>query len=573
MNDLNNCNHKKLWLLLLQVFFASCVTIFVLLIGQHLFLQKKSGITISFTLQYERQERNHCQIFYAEKNKGAVALPAEYLNDTGKVKTLIPIETLQFIRLDFGSMPGKVICRDFKIMGSKTITMSDLKLVSQNQLKELKLTSDGLTCTSSGVDPFVYFQLLKPVSAKNALFAIEPWPFWIILVSVFIIAFAISKIVTLGNLDRNCLFWADGVLILFIIITLFVPMCNIDNRKISAGERRRLAEYIPLISNSGKINFKYGKNFDDWFNDHFFGRTKLQDFNNFLFLKTKSPLQPYSNVYSGFDNWYFYSQENALRNYHNLDLFSKDELTQAADNLKRIQKICQKYGKKLYLIIVPDKHKVYGEYFPGAPKIRPDSQSRPRQLEHFLQKNTSVKVINLLDALLANKKQGFIYWKNSTHWNEMGAYVGYLEIMRHIQKDFPDIPLTRLSAVKPQKSLICDNLNALLPSDETLYPFPYFTIIYKTIGNTLNQTFVMLNPKGKYNVLFLRDSFSCLLLPYMGNSFKSITALWTSYKLPHSQINAFKKADIVMFECVDRLLPYLLSGIHATRLTIEQGVK
>ena len=74
-------------------------------------------------------------------------------------------------------------------------------------------------------------------------------------------------------------------------------------------------------------------------------------------------------------------------------------------------------------------------------------------------------------------------------------------------------------------------------------------------------------------MLILRDSFSSTLLPYLANSFKNVTALWTDYKLPPDGVKSFPEADIIVFECVERFLPNLLAGIHATRAVLEKGVR
>ena len=56
-----------------------------------------------------------------------------------------------------------------------------------------------------------------------------------------------------------------------IIIMLFLPMCHIDKKDKSRSENRTLAKYKPFIQDN-KINYNYGRDFDNWFNDRFFLR-------------------------------------------------------------------------------------------------------------------------------------------------------------------------------------------------------------------------------------------------------------------------------------------------------------
>lgn len=563
-----------------QLFLAALCTAAVVFLCKNIFQHSEKHIELSFTLQYVNQHRNHWQVFFFSKEgKKWTSIRPVFMSDNNKIKVsvVLPGETLEQLRLDWGSNPGKVTIENFVLKGERNYTLQDMKLLHANQIKNLKLASDGLTCSSNEIDPYLVFLLKKPLTAMK-INDIDFWALAIIAFSSFVVFLAAARLLTISGSGAGSkgIFVVDGLLTLFFLVSLFLPMSKIDDQKISPIEKRKLAPFKPLISSDQKFNYQFGRNFDSWFNDHFFGRDALLRFDVFLFNLCKSPIQVRGNVFYGFDNWYFLSKENALRNYHNLDLFTAQQLEQAVENINKIDSICRKYGKKFYIVIIPDKHKVYGEFFPAAPKIRPDEQSRPRQFESYVSRNTSVPVINLVEQLKKNKSKGLLYWKNNTHWNEMGAFMGYLGIMERIRKDFPDVPVTRPKIRSVKNRSQGDLVKIVLRPQEIEYPVPQLIRQYKVIGDPVEQSFgssLMINPKGKYNVLIIRDSFSSSLLPYMGNSFRSTTALWSNYVFPQHKINAFKSADIVIFECVDRLLPFMLNGIKVSRYAIEQGVK
>ena len=566
--------------LVLRSFLAALCTVLVVFLCENVYRSTGSSVELSFTLRYDNPIGNHWQIFVnTDEGNSWRSLPPVFWKHKRPVeqKISIPCRMLKEIRFDFGSNPGKVELSRVALKGERRITLRDTVQKNFHQLDGLRMADDGLTCRSSGNDPHVTFRLKKALPGTRRW---DGWALAIIAVSTFIIVFAAARLLSFGGRHAGWLYAVDGVLAALFLIALFLPAGHIGDQDFSAAEKRKLAAFRPLISSDRGVNYRFGRDFDAWFNDHFFGRSALLDLNAFLFQRTKFPLQSCGLVYSGFDGWYFFSGDNALRNYHNLDLFSAEELARAAEDLNAIHAVCRKKGKKLYVVIVPDKHKVYGEYFPGAPKIRPDSQSRSRQLEAYLKKHTSVPVIHLLDTLLANKEHGPLYWKNSTHWNEMGAYVCYLEIMKTVRKDFPEVPLCRIDGISPEKTTLRGDLNALsngeLIPDNTLYPLPRFAAAYKVTGDSIGKAFgssTISNPDGKRRVLILRDSFASSLLPYMGNSFRDIAALWFGYRLPLGKISVFEKSDIVIFECVERLLPFLLSGIHHSRINIERGVR
>ena len=560
----NNLNKVLLWRLILAIL----GTITITYLCRDIYRSKEKYIDLEITLQYGNQKNNHWQIFHMEGKKWK-PLNSVRLKDNAPAtqKITFPCKKLTSIRLDFGSKPGNIELSKFNLYGKKCITLNDMTISRKYQVSQLNHTPNKLTLKSNDIDPHIIFNFNKTLKGKRHC---DYWTFAILSFSVFIILLAITRL--LGQLPVKSCCIANGIFALSFLISLFIPGSEMDDKKVSATEKRKLAVFKPLVLADGKINYQFGKNFETWFNDRFLGRSALLNLNTFLFQKTKSPLQVHGNAYSGFDNWHFLAGNNILQNYHNLDLFSQKELAQAADDLNAINAICKKKGKKLYFVIAPDKHKVYGEYFPAAEKIHPDSQSRARQLTHHLNTSTEVPVLYLLDTLLANKKQAVLYWKYDTHWNPLGSYYGYLELMKYIQKDFPDISVNRNAILKPTKSNGGDLNSKNIPKDDTNYLIPVHKANYTSSKITWTVT-KQSNSKGKYNVLILRDSFATALLPYMGNSFKTVLAFWTSYVLSPHYIKDFEESDILIFECVERFLPSMLQGIHTTRLNLEKGVK
>ena len=350
---------------------------------------------------------------------------------------------------------------------------------------------------------------------------------------------------------------------------LCLPGSRMSSKDVSRTENRKLAAFPRLIKD-GKWNTSFSKEFDAYFNDHFFLRDELLDLNMKLTSFTGTSLNNTGKVISGKDGWYFYARNNAYRNYHNLDLFSPGELRQAAEDLDAIAEICRKNGKKVYLFIIPDKHKIYGEYFPGADKINPDSGSRAIQLTGYLNSNTPVPVVYFGDTLINRKSDGLLYWKNDSHWNEYGAYIATLEMLRIIRQDHPALPLLSLPVFRSEVVVNGD----LAPSFEAV-EYPQVTVKpgFRIHGAPLDYAFhntALFNKKGKYRVLFVRDSFAVQQLPMLGNVFAKMRCLWSDYVIKTDEMKHFKSADIVIFQCAERLLPQLLDGIHESRKNLEK---
>ncbi len=391
----------------------------------------------------------------------------------------------------------------------------------------------------------------------------------LIALAAFILFYLIScRIIPEGGI--NGVLFADGIFVTLVVLALFIPASHISKDDISASEKRKLARFPEFIK-AGTVNSMFGKELDTFFNDRFFLRDELLELNRILNTFTDSTFRQTGKVIKGRNGWYFYARNNAVRNYHNLDVFNDKELEQIADDVRYINSVCEKLRKKLYIFIVPDKHKIYGEYFPAAEKIYPDSASRAEQLTAFLRKNSSVAVHYFYDELHAAKKSGLTYWKNDTHWNSFGAYTAVRKMLDVIRRDHPEISEFELPVVRHRIKWAGD-LSAIL--QETEYPFVDISVNFSVVDGVENRAFTnysTLCNAGKYKLLFIRDSFALQQMPMLGSRFSFIRSLWSDYVVEPSELEHFKNADIIIFQCAERLLPQFLKGIHQTRSNLEDG--
>lgn len=385
-----------------------------------------------------------------------------------------------------------------------------------------------------------------------------------ILISVVILAYLLSNKIVQYILSFNLIekySCIDIVFVTIFVILILLPMSNISSVQKSVEENRMLAKK-PSLFIGKMLNNQYGKQFEAWFNDHFFGRSFLLEM-----FKNKVNTKENENVFEGLDNWIFYKQENSIRNFQNLDIFSEEELKNIGSYLYDIQNWCAQNGKKFYVIIPADKNKVYGEFYPKhIKKINPDSQSRANQLVKYIHQNyPDINIIYLQETMLNNKDKGILYWKNDTHWNDFGAYIGYLELMKMAKKDYPHLKISQETF--PREEPFLGMMMGL--GDEKVYE----KIMYKSTNKPYNcyeiknsdvyKAHECYNPSNKINLFLLRDSFSGEVqgqgkgyLPYLYDSFGKIYVKWR-YAINYNDINELKESDIIVLEVIERHLPDL----------------
>ena len=351
----------------------------------------------------------------------------------------------------------------------------------------------------------------------------------------------------------------DIVFLTCFFALLFIPMSDISTEESDMKENRTLQKYVPLIK-EGKINDDFGKNFEAYFNDRFFGRRHLIKYYERLKIML-SPSEGNANIIIGKNDFLFSRMGNIVKSFQNAELYPDDFLRRVADYLQSINDFCQKNGKSFYFFIAPDKNKIYGENIKYIRKIRPDSESRTFQLIDYLKKHTDVKVIYPYAEIMAVKTadpDDLLYWKYDTHWSEKGAYIGYLALMKEINKDV-DVPKVKIKSWEKYVKKDGDLARMLegYPKVDTEYEKPLlFEQNFVCNRNELDVRNPMFctNPKGKKRVVLFHDSFTINMQSFLAETFAKSSFFW---RYPQKSLDIdwlLQNADIVILENVEKMV-------------------
>lgn len=257
--------------------------------------------------------------------------------------------------------------------------------------------------------------------------------------SVLILAFLLSYkmvqyVAKFKLLEHNSRI--DIVFVVAFIVLLFVPMSRISDAEKSMQENRMLATYPKLLV-SGGVNCNYGAQFEKWFNDHFFGRNALLD----IFVGIKRGInRVYENggaIWIKSNNWMFHKGELQQKE------ISNEEILEIANQVNKLNEFCRENNIKMYMLIVPSKESTYCEFLPkDYQKIMVNNKIN--DYVNNLIRYFKVPTVYPYEELRQASKKDFVFFKQSHHWTDWGAYTGYLALMEVIKKDFPDIKITTL---------------------------------------------------------------------------------------------------------------------------------
>ena len=157
----------------------------------------------------------------------------------------------------------------------------------------------------------------------------------------------------------------------------------------------------------GGYNLKYGKNFDAWFNDRFFGRNLLLD----VFRNIKCFNRIYQNNGGIADktNGIFIYKPQLDQSYWQA---SVEKLNKIHENLQKLADFCKRQGIFLYVLIAPQKATVYKD------KISmfnlDNKQPFSLYLKEYIKENPidNMEFMYPLDTLLSinEEKEDYLYY-------------------------------------------------------------------------------------------------------------------------------------------------------------------
>lgn len=221
---------------------------------------------------------------------------------------------------------------------------------------------------------------------------------------------------------------------LVFILCLFLPMAK-NMFHISGNphlqEKRKLAQ-----KNGFRIESlaEYLRRYTGYYNDNFAFRDFLIYTGNLLKLKLFG-VSPVPKVIVGKEGWLFQARKNKEPGdagyFPSIQPFTASELEEWRKKLEQRHQWLARRGIYYLLILAPDKSSIYPEFLPDS--LRPFYRnSRLDQLVDYLEKHSTIPVLDLKKALLAAKKKSVIYYKTDSHWNEYGACIAYGEIIKHL---------------------------------------------------------------------------------------------------------------------------------------------
>jgi alginate O-acetyltransferase complex protein AlgJ len=365
----------------------------------------------------------------------------------------------------------------------------------------------------------------------------------------------------------------DRVLALMFVIAIALPglaLVRTATRTATLFENRPPAAW-PQTAAAIASWSEFTGAFERAFADHFGGRNALIRVDHVVKAGVFG-VSPVSNVMIGDDGWLFFLGEDGQslnRHYRGVEAFTDDLVDAIARELARRQAALAARGIAYFVVVVPEKFTIYPEHLPRW--VRRMSSTPLDRLVPALSK-AGVHFVDLRPPLEAAKPTQRLYFQTDSHWNLLGASVGYRPIVAEMQRE---LAATR-DAFRPAEP----KLPPYVPGVDTYsgdlaqmlalpgrYTEPDYAPLGKVLGDPWSrcarrvdapqagapdtgiETYMCDQPNLPRAVVF-RDSMAIALIPLLSENFSRV--VYVSSREMNFDILAREHPDIVIEEMVER---------------------
>ena len=241
----------------------------------------------------------------------------------------------------------------------------------------------------------------------------------------------------------DTLTWRDRIVVSLFALALVLPLLGVlqkRNLELTAFENRRTVAWPAAPTTQASMR-SWPPAFEAAFADRFGGRDSLIGLHHFAKTALFS-VSPVPKIMIGRDGWLFFLGEdgNSLdRDYRGVLPYPADEPAKVAAEFKRRHDYLAARGIPYVVMVVPDKHTIYPEYLPSW-VTRVAGETRLDRLYSALRAYPEINVLDLRPTLLEAKTRERLYFKTDSHWNYLGATIGYQVLIGAVKALVPSVP-------------------------------------------------------------------------------------------------------------------------------------
>ena len=424
----------------------------------------------------------------------------------------------------------------------------------------VNLTTTTLTGLWSEYDPFLQSKNLNTVIIYNKPNLSSYVFYLIIIIGILTLAFFVHYFTNFQSNNskffyKNSINSIGGAIFLMVILLpyfdqQFLLYSTLDENRAKAQE---------VTFNIRDIN-TYPSKFTKYYEENFGFRTALIHLRSFIYINVFHESPKPNKVVFGKNGWLFHNDpnDNIVKDFSHTNLLTETELQNLVLNYKNKKHTLDSLGIKYYRTFYPNAHTIYPENLTYKTKLLiKDTISKVDQImAYFKSQHLNGTIIDHRPLFASKKPQEKLYLKHDTHWNQLAAFYAYNNVIKNINKDFPEIkPLQKEQFNIKNITIKSGDLVKLMgvhnPKDYTevapiFYPkndslaFYFETPNFKrckyfednpTDYHSLTISTINPKAKNKLKVLIFRDSFTKALYTFMSSQFYQVIYVWGDFNM------------------------------------------
>lgn len=303
------------------------------------------------------------------------------------------------------------------------------------------------------------------------------------------------------------------------------------------SENRKLAEKPKFDINTLD---NYSDDYEAYYNDNLpfrsFIRNTWTNFNFFVLGEsTTNQVLVGKNDGDLSSSWLFYQENydgNPIKETQGVYKFTEDEVLNIGKTINTNVKELKTRNIDLYYAFIPNKANLYREKLPDNITIF-DPSTRVDKLYKVLKQTIEAKdnLMYLKEDLEKSKDLGQLYFKQDTHWNDLGAFIGFETITKNVSKDsgidytyevkfseeeFVDKDLSQMSGIK-------GTLKDKTPTITYLSDVEFKGMVLETENQIVITECE--DAKVKKTIMVIGDSFRTPMIPYFAKNYQKVIFL------------------------------------------------
>lgn len=274
----------------------------------------------------------------------------------------------------------------------------------------------------------------------------------------------------------------------------------------------------------------------------------------------------------GLENWLFYnSEDDTVGNFQGVNGYTDSGLLFLKKTVDEVYDFCRENNIGFVFILAPNKSSVYPEYYPDFIK-RLDTVSSYERINGYLLKHSSAPVTDVFGAIMPNKGQYSLYYKEDTHWNTVGAYFAWQKAADLLKRQIPGFrpvefeSVSRCDAKSPYRDLIDFTGGTLYdypPTNEFCVNNPVKLETIQALDREKNiMGHIRTSNEDGLKIMIFHDSFMVLMQNFIYESASEVKNIWfyRTSPLAYKQDILEFKPDIIVWEMLERYAVAVMRG-------------